>query len=102
MPPQRPLGLDRYVVEVLMRDLVGHDRQPSAYLVYLLLYARAVTAPLGRVTLSLREIAEATGLSKSVVQVGLRTLKRRQLVRATAPHRTATPTYYVLRPWIRA
>jgi hypothetical protein len=84
-----------------MRDLVGHDRQPSAYLVYLILYARAADAPHGRVTLSLREIAEATGLSKSVVQVSLRTLKRRQLVSATAPHRTATPTYCIWRPWIR-
>jgi hypothetical protein len=102
MPPTRSLRLDRYVIEVLLRDLVGHDRQPSAYLVYLVLYARAADAPRGRVTLSLRDIADATGLSKSVVQVSLRTLKRRQLVCATAPHCTATPTYRVLRPWMRA
>ena len=26
---------DSYVIEPLMRNLVGHDRQPSAFLVYL-------------------------------------------------------------------
>ena len=29
------LSLDHYVVDTLMRDLVGHDRRPSAFLVYL-------------------------------------------------------------------
>ena len=33
--------LDDYVVEVLMRDLVGHDHIPSAFLVYLHLWAEA-------------------------------------------------------------
>src|ERR1041385_7594092 len=33
-------GLDRYVIDVLMRDLVGHDHTPSAFLVYLWLWAR--------------------------------------------------------------
>ena len=27
--------LDAYVLDTLMRDLTGHDRQPSAFLVYL-------------------------------------------------------------------
>ena len=27
--------LDAYVLDVLMPDLVGHDRRPSAFLVYL-------------------------------------------------------------------
>jgi hypothetical protein len=28
------LMLDEYVVDVLMRDLVGHDRRPVSFLVY--------------------------------------------------------------------
>jgi hypothetical protein len=31
----RQLALDPYLTNVLMRDLVGHDRLPSAFLVYL-------------------------------------------------------------------
>ena len=104
MPPRRAIRLDAYVVDVLMRDLIGHDRQPSAFLVYLFLSARATTAGSSRrttVTISLRDIAEVTGLSKSVVQIALRTLKRRELVRAESEHATAVPTYRVLRPWRR-
>ena len=33
--------VDDYVFDVLMRDIVGHDRQPAAYLVYLYLYGKA-------------------------------------------------------------
>ena len=32
------IPVDDYVLDVLMRDLVGHDQQPAAYLVYLYLY----------------------------------------------------------------
>jgi hypothetical protein len=28
-------SLDDYVIDVLMRDLVGHDRRPVSFLVYL-------------------------------------------------------------------
>ena len=31
--------LDDYVVDVLLRDLVGHDRRPVSFLVYLFLAA---------------------------------------------------------------
>lgn len=102
--PRRPaFQIDAYVVDVLMRDLIGHDRQPSAFIVYLFLAARVAASGKrhGAVTISLREIAEATGLSKSVVQTALRTLKRRELIRAEAAHSTAVPTYRVLRPWVR-
>ena len=34
------LRLDLYVVDTLMADLVGHDRSPSSFLVYLALVAR--------------------------------------------------------------
>ncbi|MDP9005047.1 MAG: hypothetical protein M3N12_09705 [Verrucomicrobiota bacterium] len=37
--------IDDYVLDVLMRDLIAHDQQPSAYLVYLFLFAgRSVSA----------------------------------------------------------
>ena len=32
------LSLDQYVVDVLMPDLVGHDRSQSAFIVYLYLW----------------------------------------------------------------
>ena len=95
-----PVRFDSYVIDVLMRDLIGHDKQPSAFLVYLLLHARSnagETAP----SLSLRDIAESTGLSKSVVQLALRTLIRRKLIAAKAAHRTAMRSYRVFRPWRR-
>ena len=33
--------VDDYVLDVLRRDIIGHDRQPAAYLVYLYLYGQA-------------------------------------------------------------
>jgi hypothetical protein len=71
MPPALSFVLDRYIADVLMRDLVGHDRQPAAFLVYLWLYARTARAPQRRVAISLRDLADATGLSKSSVQTAV-------------------------------
>jgi len=36
--------IDAYVLDNLMADLVGHDRQPSAFLVYLFLWRRTLGA----------------------------------------------------------
>ena len=96
----RPV-LDPYIVDVLMRDLTGHDRQPSAFLVYLFLWRQTAGAGVRSVRASHRTIAEATGLSKSAVQAAVRTLVRRRLVQSRRDARTATPEYIVLRPWIR-
>lgn len=102
MPPAaRSVTIDRYIVDVLMADLIGHDRQPSAFLVYLYLYTRPPADGQSAVNISLRDIADATGLSRSVVQTAVRTLKRRQLVRVTAAHATAVPAYQVFSPWNR-
>ena len=87
-------------METLMPDLVLHDHQPSAFLVYLQLWYRS-TARRGRVRLSHQEMADATGLSKSAVQAAMRTLARRRLIRATRDSSTAVPQYAVLRPWKR-
>ncbi|HET9371486.1 MAG TPA: helix-turn-helix domain-containing protein [Vicinamibacterales bacterium] len=95
------LTIDAYLVESLLPDLVGHDRQPSAFVVYLHLWWRSGGRP-GRATaVSLQQIASDTGLSKSAVQQALRTLKRRRLVAAARDSTTAVPEYRVLTPWRR-
>jgi hypothetical protein len=93
------IALDDYVLDVLMRDIVGHDRQPAAYLVYLHLYGLAARRRWRAVVVSLREIAEATGLSKSAVQTALELLRRRELIASVSEHATAVPEYRVLRHW---
>jgi hypothetical protein len=93
--------LDPYVVDVLMRDLTRHDRQPSAFLVYLFLWHRTTGSGARAVRASHRTIAEATGLSKSAVQAAVRTLTRRRLIQSDREARTATPQYTVHRPWVR-
>ena len=90
--------LDAYVVDVLMRDLVGHDRSPSALLVYLWLWRRTWD---GESRLSLQRIAEGTGLSKRGVQDAIGHLESRKLLRVTRESITAVPEYAVLRPWVR-
>ena len=95
----KQLRLDAYVIDTLMRDLIQHDRQPSAFLVYLLLSRHAAGAR-GR-QLSHQEMADASGLSKSAVQAAIRTLTRRRLIRVVRDSATAVPAYTVLRPWRR-
>jgi DNA-binding MarR family transcriptional regulator len=93
------IPIDDYVLDVLLRDLVGHDQQPAAFLVYLHLYGRAARQKWRPVEGSLRDIADATGLSKSAVQTSLQTLRRRELIETEADHATATPRHRVLRHW---
>src|SRR5262245_57728553 len=75
--PMARLALDPYVVDVLLPDLVAHDRKPSAYLVYFYLHCAAVRLRRDEVPVSLQTIATQTGLSKSSVQAALRHLRRR-------------------------
>ena len=93
------IPVDDYIIDVLMRDIVGHDRQPAAYLVYLYLYGQAVRGKWKPVPASLRVLADATGLSKSAVQTALEKLRYRQLIRTTTDHATAVPRHRVLRHW---
>jgi DNA-binding transcriptional ArsR family regulator len=96
----RMLSLDSYLVDTLLPDLVGHDRRPSAFLVYLVLAGRSsARADLAR--LSLRDLAELTGLSKRTVQEALRVLARRRLVAISRESATDVATYEVKRPWRR-
>ena len=89
------ITLDAYVADTLMRDLVGHDRRPSAFLVYLSLATAA-----GAV-LSHAQMAERTGLSKRSVQAGLAHLERRGLVRIERRGPTDVLTLTALTPWRR-
>ena len=92
--------LDDYIVETLLPDLVGHDRSPSSFIVYVKLWHAAGGAG-GRVEASLSTLAADTGLSKSSVQAALRRLKKRNYVAARRSSATAIPVYTVLAPWRR-
>ena len=92
--------IDPYIVDTLMADLIGHDKTPSAFIVYLYLYRRAAGRPRA-LRASHQMIANDTGLSKSAVQAALRHLNRRKLVRSERASQTATPQHFVLRPWAR-
>ena len=91
--------VDAYVFDVLLRDLVGHDKQPSAFMVYAFLYGRAARTRWRPVAASLRELAVKTAVSKSAIQSALVNLRRRELIRTEQIHPTATPLHSVLRPW---
>jgi hypothetical protein len=95
----RTLPLDRYVVETLMRDLISHDKKPSAFVVYLWLWSRTHGVDRPTVHQSHQQLADATGLSKSAVQSAIKVLLRRHLVSARQTSRTATPEYTLHRPW---
>ena len=91
--------IDSYVLDTLMRDLIGHDRAPSAYLVYLHLYRQTHGADRRSVSIALLDIAEATGLSKRTVQSAIAHLVYRRLIAVTRDSLTSVPDYSVLRPW---
>lgn len=95
------ISVDEYVFEVLLGDLVGHDRAPSAFLVYVHLWGQSKGLESECVQASLQQIAERTGLSKSAVQNGLRILVRRKLVKVRKETVTSIPQYWLLRPWRR-
>ena len=95
------IAIDAYLIDVLMRDLVGHDRAPSAFLVYLHLWRESARKAKIPVRTSHQMMAEATGLSKSAVQKGIRHLLDRELIRVEKDGPTAVPEYSVLRTWRR-
>src|SRR6476469_1552057 len=96
---RQSIPIDDYVLDVLMRDIVGHDRQPAAYLVYVWLYGKAARSKWKPVPASLRMLAEETGLSKSAVQTALDLLRRRELIQSISEHATAVPKHRVPRHW---
>src|SRR5258705_1943877 len=89
-------SLDAYLVDTLMPDLVGHDRQPSAFLVYLFLWRQTHGSNRQAAQVALLDIAEATGLSKRGVQDALGRLAKRKLLAGGAGHIQAVTDHYVL------
>jgi hypothetical protein len=96
-----PVEIDAYVLDTLMADIVGHDRQPSAYLVYLFLWRRTHGSGCPSARVSLWDISTGTGLSKRAVQEALRLLARRRLLSIQRESITSIPVYTVRRPWLR-
>jgi len=90
--------LDDYVVDVLMRDLVGHDRKPASFLVYLWL-ATEQERRRGAVQISYQELAESIGISKSSAQAAVNWLVRRKLLATSKDKATTVPRYTVCAPW---
>ncbi|HEX2079708.1 MAG TPA: helix-turn-helix domain-containing protein [Longimicrobium sp.] len=97
----RTIEVDAYVIDTLMADLVGHDHQPSAFLVYLFLWRRTHGEGVDQAAASLREIADGTGLSRRGVQDALARLVQRRLIDSERESITAVPRYHVHRPWLR-
>ena len=90
---------DAYVINALMRDLVGHDHRASAFLVYLVL---AAASQEGGSPLSHAQLAERTGLSKRGVQGAVLHLVDRSLLRVERRGATDVPRYEPLAPWRRS
>jgi hypothetical protein len=93
------LTMDDYVIDVLMRDLVGHDRRPASFLVYLWLAAEQQRQGKA-VAISYQRLAESIGISKSSAQAAAGWLARRKLLAVNKATSTATPSYAVRRPWL--
>ena len=93
--------IDAYVTDVLMPDLVGQDRRPAAFVVYLFLLRHCQQVTRDSVSMSLQTIATRTGLSKSSVQSSIRHLRRRHLLDPDVTATISAPVRRVLRPWAR-
>src|SRR6267154_3376211 len=74
------VGIDDYVVDVLLPDLAGHDRSPAAFLVYLILWTHLFRSERRAIEVSLQNLSAQTGLSKSAVQAAIRLLRNRSLI----------------------
>jgi hypothetical protein len=95
------VSLDSYICETLMRDLIGHDRRPSGFIVYLHLYYQTFGKKRRSCRASYSDLAEDTGLSRSAAQAAVKALLRRRLLSVRKESPTAVPEYRVLRPWQR-
>src|SRR5499433_4260043 len=95
------ISIDPHLVDVLLPDLVGHDKRPSSFVLYLWLYA--MTAGLGRKSafFSYQMLSDRTGLSKRALQRAVEHLRRRQLIRVARKSPTSVPEYAVATPWLR-
>jgi DNA-binding MarR family transcriptional regulator len=94
----RKAPLDDYIVETLMPDLIGHDRAPSSFVVFVKLWQDS-GGPGRRLQVSLSTLAVETGLSKSSVQTAIRHLRKRGYITTRRSSQTAVPVHTVLAPW---
>lgn len=92
------LVLDSYITDTLMRDLIGHDRKPVSFLVYLWLAAEQAKTS-SQVRVSYQQVAESVGVSKSSAQSAIGWLLKRKLLTVKKESVTATPMYTVRSPW---
>jgi len=99
MPTQH--RLDNYVVDTLMRDLVAHDRQPCAFIVYLSLWRMSAGGRVKTAPISTAELAELTGLSERSVQTAVKLLAQRRLISVDRQRLRSPGEYSVKTPWRR-
>jgi len=95
------IAVDDYVLDVLLPDLVGHDKSPSAFLVYLVLWTLLFRSERRSIAVSLQGLSSQTGLSKSAVQAAVRLLRQRGLIKVTMASPTGIPQYELVRHWLR-
>src|SRR3954470_10242668 len=96
-----PLSVDPYVVAVLMPDLVGHDKRPAAFLLFLWLWANTRAAGRRSGFFSYQMLADRAGVSTRALQRSVTWLERRELLRVVRKSKTAVPEYAPLSPWQR-
>ena len=95
------ISVDSTVFDSVLGDVVGRDRSPAAFLIYLWLWSRAAGTRTRSAKASHQAIADATHLSKSAVQGAIALLNRRKLLRSEHHSRTSVPEHFILRPWMR-
>lgn len=88
--------VDRYVLDTLMRDLVGHDHRTSSYLVFLFVLGAGDGKP---VVLSHQQLADGAGLAKRTVQDAVAHLVRRGYLAVERRGPTEPATLRPLFPW---
>ncbi|MFZ0885949.1 MAG: hypothetical protein WAN14_21280 [Candidatus Acidiferrales bacterium] len=92
--------IDDYVLDVLLPDLTGHDRSPAAFLTYVVLWTQLYRSEQRSIAVSLQQLTDFTGLSKSAVQHAIRLLKCRGLIKISKSSATAVPQYELVRHWV--
>ena len=95
------VAIDDYILDVLLPDLAGHDRSPTAFLVYIVLWTQLFRSEERSTAISLQKLAELSGLSKSAVQKAVRLLRRRGLIKVSKSSETSVPEYELIRHWIK-
>jgi hypothetical protein len=83
------------LVDHLLPKLVGETKQPSAFLVYLVLW-RLTEGGYKTVYITLQAIADRTGVTKRAVQYAIDTLIDRRLIGVWKETQTSVPEYRIL------